>query len=285
MSISGLWRLSLAVLLIGGPAASALAQESEPIERRVEQLYASADYDQALALLDGSNDQTAHLYRALCLLALGRQLDSQRAVESLVAAAPEFTISAEEVPPRFLMLLTETRRALLPGLLRKLFTQAREQYQAKAYDRAVPIFEKILSLSEPEDLRSLEDIGDLRVLSEGFVDLAKAPQAPPPPQTVAAAPVVSPVRPPARRTDPRALKQEIPPWPRELAAHSTADVGSVRIQISSSGRVTGATIIKSINPRYDIRLLAATRFWEYAPATLNGVPTESESVVEIKVNR
>jgi hypothetical protein len=40
MSISGLWRLSLAVLLTGGPAA--LAQESEPIDRRVEQLYASA---------------------------------------------------------------------------------------------------------------------------------------------------------------------------------------------------------------------------------------------------
>jgi len=187
MSISGLWRLSLAVLLMGGPAASALAQESEPIEGRVEQLYASPHYEQVLALLDGSNDRTAHLYRALCLLALSRQLDSQRAVESLVTAAPEFTISAEEVPPRFLMLLTETRRALLPGLLRKLFAQAREQYQAKAYDRAVPIFERILNLSETEDLRSLEDIGDLRVLSEGFVDLAKTPQAPPPPQTVAAA--------------------------------------------------------------------------------------------------
>ena len=58
------------------------------VEERVEVLYASAEYDQVLALLDGSNNKTAHFYRALCLLALGRQLDTQRAVESLVASDP-----------------------------------------------------------------------------------------------------------------------------------------------------------------------------------------------------
>ena len=63
-------------------------------------------------------------------------------------------------------------------MLKKLFAEAREQYQAKAYDRAVPLFEKVLNLSEAEDVRALDGVSDLRVLSEGYVDLVKAPQAP-----------------------------------------------------------------------------------------------------------
>lgn len=39
-------------------------------------------------------------------------------------------------------------------------------------------------------------------------------------------------------------------------------------------------MLRSIEPRYDARVLAATHFWEYRPATENGVPVETESAVE-----
>ena len=43
-------------------------------------------------------------------------------------------------------------------------------------------------------------------------------------------------------------------------------------------------MLRSIEPRYDARVLAATHFWEYRPATENGVPVETESVVEFNIN-
>jgi hypothetical protein len=45
-----------------------------------------------------------------------------------------------------------------------------------------------------------------------------------------------------------------------------------------------AVMAKRIDPRYDARVLAATRFWEYTPATQDGVPVESESFVEINIS-
>jgi hypothetical protein len=48
--------------------------------------------------------------------------------------------------------------------------------------------------------------------------------------------------------------------------------------------VLGARIVKGIHPSYDTRVLANARFWKYTPATLDGEPVESESLVEIRVN-
>jgi len=64
------------------------------------QLYASAAYDEALSMLDrlktgGAGDRTAasliEQYRAFCLLAVGRQPDAERAMESRVGGEPTLT--------------------------------------------------------------------------------------------------------------------------------------------------------------------------------------------------
>lgn len=44
-------------------------------------------------------------------------------------------------------------------------------------------------------------------------------------------------------------------------------------------------MVKRIHPRYDVKLLAETTYWKYQPATLNGMPVDSESVVEVRVTR
>jgi TonB family protein len=80
-----------------------------------------------------------------------------------------------------------------------------------------------------------------------------------------------------------AVKQEMPPWPPN-APIASARSGSVRIKIDRNGRVTSAVMVRPLDARYDARVLAATHFWEYRPATENGTPVEAESVVEININ-
>jgi TonB family protein len=139
-----------------------------------------------------------------------------------------------------------------------MFAEAREDYRAKAFDRALPKFKRVLALSaEPEAVAAA----------------VAAPVAPPP----ATAPARRPSQPAA------AIRQDMPPWPAGTPVRTTLS-GSVRVKINTSGRVMSATIVRSIEPRYDAFVLAATHFWEYRPATENGVPVESESVVEININ-
>ena len=276
-----------AALVLTG--ASGFAQDS--LELRVRNLYASAEYDQALSAIGDAQDPAAQQYRALCLLALGRQADAEAALERLIASAPEFTLSAEDMPPRFVAMFAEQRREIVPGVVRKLFAEAREDYRAKAYDRALPQFKKVLALSSDAEVRDEEGLDDLRLLAESFIEIAAASESPKPEVAASAAPAPAPAAAPAaaapaavrRPTLPVAIRQEMPPWPSSVPVRAGLS-GSVRIKIDRSGRVTSATMVRNIEPRYDGRVLAATHFWEYKPATDNGVPIDSESVVEITIN-
>ena len=269
-------------LLVAVALVSAQSQES--MEARVRDLYASAEYDQALSVIGSSQEPAAQQYRALCLLALGRQADAEAALERLIASAPEFTLSAEDMPPRFVTMFAQQRREIVPGVLRKLFAEAREDYRAKAYDRALPQFKRVLALSSEAEVRDAEGVDDLRLLAESFIDIATASEASKPEVVAAAAPVAAPATAPVRRsTQPVAVKQEMPPWPPN-APIASARSGSVRIKIDRNGRVTSAVMVRPLDARYDARVLAATHFWEYRPATENGTPVEAESVVEININ-
>ena len=91
--------VSATVLMISAPLVAS-SQTPEPLEARVRQLYAAAEYEQALSILGNAEAPAVQQYRALCLLALGRQEDAKGVLEALVAASPEFTIPAEDMPPR-----------------------------------------------------------------------------------------------------------------------------------------------------------------------------------------
>ncbi len=273
-------------IAVAGTLVSAQSQDS--LELRVRDLYASAEYDQALTAIGDSQDPAAQQYRALCLLALGRQADAEAVVKQLIASTPEFSLSAEDMPPRFITLFAQQRREIVPGVLRKLFAEAREDYRAKAFDRALPQFKRVLALAAEPEVRDAEGVDDIRLLAESFIDIATVTGATKP-EAVASAgaapgapsPATARVR---RAPQPAAaIRQEMPPWPPNFPVR-TALSGSVRIRINTSGRVMSAVMVRSIEPRYDARVLAATHFWEYRPATENGVPVDSESVVEININ-
>ena len=61
--------------------------------------------------------------------------------------------------------------------------------------------------------------------------------------------------------------------------------GAVRVTIGADGKVSNAVMEVPIEPRYDARVLAATRSWRYKPATLGGAPIQSEKVVHINVSQ
>jgi hypothetical protein len=146
-----------------------------------------------------------------------------------------------------------------------------------------------------KDMDGLADLRDLRLLADGYLELIReletpklllsapapvVPATPTPP--VPAAPVASPA--PTVRTPPSVISQVIPPWPSEAGEIDLANVGLLRVLISRTGRVSSATMIRSVHPRYDWELIASTRRWQYKPATIDGAPVESESTVEIRLS-
>jgi TonB family protein len=80
-------------------------------------------------------------------------------------------------------------------------------------------------------------------------------------------------------TNPRALRQQMPPWP--ATAGSRQGTGAVRVTIGEDGRVKKVSIDRRLHPAYDLQLLAAARSWTYQPATLNGRPVQVDLIVEV----
>ena len=270
---------SATALTIGAAAAGAASSLED-----ARQLYASADYEQALAALGDARDPLSDQYRALCLLALNRREDAEAVLQRLVKETPDFTVSVADVPPRFVALVSDVRRQTLPAVARQLFVDARASFSAKAYDRAMPQFERVLALSAAPDLRTLDGVADLGVLAEGFVELIKTTRSASAAPPAADRPLPAAAK-PATRTLPVARQQVVPPWPQAAGRVALAPVGAVSVRINKQGEVVAATMVRPMNPRYDPLLLAAARGWRYVPATLNGEPVEADSVVEIRVAR
>ena len=115
------------VLMLGAAvtiviASTAAAQESLT---KAKALYDAAAYEDALTILTPVEAPEAQQYKALCLLALGRSQDAVGAVERLVSDAPTFKPSTQDVPPRFVALVTDAKRKLLPSLARRAFNEGR----------------------------------------------------------------------------------------------------------------------------------------------------------------
>jgi TonB family protein len=79
------------------------------------------------------------------------------------------------------------------------------------------------------------------------------------------------------------VRQDIPPFNMRVDASRGEINGAVRVIIGVDGKVKSAAIERSIEYRYDARLLAAAKNWMYKPATRGGEPIESEKIVEIRV--
>lgn len=271
---------------------------------RAKSLYLEAAYEDALALLEPtgpSSTADVHLYRALCLLALGRAGEADAAIARSIEVDPLATAARKDVSPRVAALLADARRRMLPDIARRRVADGRLAYQQGDRLGATQRFEAAVVLLDDPTLATQTELIDLRTLASGFLDLIRAQGAPPaaPPAAPAAAPAATPAPtaasapPPAAPGPPPAnasivvsrpvpLTQTLPPWrPPDLASSRRELRGSLLLNISATGQVTSAQMEQSVYPTYDRLLLEAARSWRYQPAMRDGQPTTAELLVPI----
>ena len=277
---SSAWGLPIAAVLCLAPNAAA----QEPLAK-AKALYDSAAYEDALTILTPVEAPEAQQYKALCLLALGRSKDAVGAVERLVTAEPTFEPSAQDVPPRFVALVSDAKRRLLPSLARRAFNEGRDQFKNGSREDALKSFDLVMTLTSDALFKQSSDAEDLRTLASGFIELAKATAPPPPPAPIEAAAKPTEISRPTQTPEivqPVVVKQYIPPVPAGLNDQGGPTL-SIRVVIGVSGRVTNATVQQPAHPLYDRLVLQASRDWIYQPATLNGRPVPSEKVVTVNL--
>jgi TonB family protein len=279
----------VAAMLVAVPA------QAQEVLDRVRALYASAAYEDALTAISAVPDAAAkpdlEVYRISCLVALGRSAEAQRAVDTVVNSNPMYQPDKAEASPRIQELFKTARKQLLPGIARRLYTDAKAALDRKDREAAVNGFtEAVRILNEPEAGQS-ELIAELRQLATGFLDLSRAlPVAAAPAAAalaVAEAPPPAPVQPggpvvPDKGPEP--IRQTLPSWtPRDQASSRFGFKGAVKVTISKEGTVESAVIVDSVHRAYDTLLLAAAHTWLYKPAMKNGVAVPSEKIVQVEL--
>jgi tetratricopeptide (TPR) repeat protein len=294
----------LAAVLTFGVAGAAAGDDSLNVAR---ELYASANYEDALAMLNrirtpagAADDRAVERYRALCLLALGRSIEAQKAIEIVIAAEPSYHPSDSEVSPRVRSAFSDVRRRMLPAIIQQKYGLAKAAFDRKDFITAADGFGQVAEMLNDPDVgaaASVPPLSDLRTLAAGFRDLAGTASAPPPPPApVAAAPAPEP--PPARSeprlppipriygaedgnvVPPAVVKQSLPPFPTR--AFSAAQ-GALAVVIDERGAVESAAMLLPLGQPYDRMVLDAAKAWRYKPATIDGAPVKFRRVVQINL--
>ena len=294
----GVWTLSAILLL----APRVDAQDSLEAAR---QLYASAEYDSALTMLNGlmvtsttrEDRRAVALYRTLCLLATNRRAEADRAIEALVTQDPLFRPAADDIPPRMRTAIAETRKRMLPGILHQKYAESKAAYDRHDFPIASVGFKEILDgLADPDiaAAASQSPLSDLKTLANGFYELTMKSMAPPPPpprvaEAPAAAPPPAAIVPRAPRiytvddtnvVPPLALKQQIPAFPGRVTA---AKNGVLEVLVDINGAVESATMRVSVSPQYDRLATTAARTWQYQPATVDGTPVKFLKRIQVSL--
>jgi TonB family protein len=291
-------RRTFAHLLLAGCIASpAFAQANgagDPLAAARE-LYASARYDEALAVLNGlqsSDRRSIEQYRSLCLLALGRTPEAEAAIAALVTADPTYQPTEADASPRVRTAFTEVRQRVLPDIAASRYAAAKASYDRKDWKAAARQFKDLLTLLDEPDMRGR--LADLRTLASGFIDLSIAAAAPPPepPKPAPAAAAPPPPQPDQNKVytaedtgviGPVAVRQAVPAVPAHVTAQ-VRDRGRIDIVIDEQGRVISVTVRQPMHPFYDQLVVVAAREWRYKPATMQGVPVKYRKSIGIAVS-
>ena len=285
-------------------AVSANARAQDPLTR-AKDLYASAAYEEALAVIDrlpetAKTNETFELadYRIFCLLALDRTDEARQEIQRVVRANPLYRLSGNQAAPRTRALFDEERRRLLPEIVQQTYASAKSALDRKEMPAALSGFERLLSILEEPGLGSAPGFSDMRTLATGFRDLIKMSLATPTPSTpsaaasspaAAAAPASAATRgapaiyalEDAGVVPPVAINQAVPAWHPQGIADERPRRGMLEIVIDESGNVTSATLKKALHPSYDSVLLRAARQWRFRAATRGGVPVRYRKLIEI----
>lgn len=293
------------LLLAGVPLAGAQAGD---LLASARSLYGSAAYEEALALLDrvkaqdpDADGRQLEQVRALCLLALGRQDEAERAIEAVISANASFEPDPVTTSPRVQAAFRDVRRKVLPGIIQQRYAAAKAAFDAKEYWSAVEQFDAVLTLIETPDASAGPQeaaMRDLRMLVLGFRDLARSamPAAPAAPAVAQRALAEAPPPPAPRQrpfygaddkdvVPPVVIDQRLPRWngppPSMLPAGQRR--GAIEVVINENGAVESAVVRARTVPSYDQALEDQAMRWKYQPATLNGKPVKYRKMIQFTV--
>ena len=307
-------KLSLFVVF----ASAAVALTAAPAHAqaslvKAKELYASANYDEALSMLNSlgtpglsengsvgvmSEDAAAiAMYRVLCLVAVGRSAEVDIAIERLVSQYPLYRPPSDELSPRMRTAISSARVKTLPAMVQKRYEESKSAYDRGDFTAASLGFKWVLSaLADPDisNIAGQSPLSDIKTLSAGFVDLsAKALAPPPPPAPVALAPVVTPPAAPTRDfkrlysaedsdvVAPVTIRQSMPRFPGQLTMQAG---GVIEVTIDMNGAVESVRLIERVHPQYDSLILSAAKKWTYQPAQLEGTPVRYSKRIQISLN-
>jgi hypothetical protein len=172
----------IAVIILAAATVAAQPAFAESGLTAARTLYDDAQYGQALVMLDelvaadaaGGATAEVHQFRALCLIALGRHDEADRAMAATVAADPHFRPDPGTVSPRVVSMFAAARRRLLPSAIRQAFAAATALHREGARALAVEQFGDLLRLLDDPALRDDQSLADLAVVASAFVDLYRA---------------------------------------------------------------------------------------------------------------
>ena len=304
-------------VLVMGMALPAAAQfDGSPLQgplNTAKDLYASARYDEALSVLNGLrigdsvDRKSVEQYRSLCLLALGRASEAETAIAAVITADPTYRPNVAEAAPRVRATFTDVRKRLLPEITTARYQAAKAAFDSKDWAAAEQQFRTVLELIDDPDNGG--KLGDLRVLTVGFLELsARSAAPPPPPVEPRSTPSAAISAPPAATAGPAAsaaqgpipgkvytvdddvvrppvvVRQEIPPVPQNLMS-MVKPRGLVEVVIDEKGRVVGMSMRQSLHPAYDALILNAAREWKYQPARVDGQPVQFRRLISVAVKR
>jgi TonB family protein len=292
--------LGAATLLAAVTNAGAQAPTPAMSLATARTLYASAEYGGALEMLNGlvtatpagPERQSIELYRALCLVAVGDNAEATKVIDAMITQDPLFRPAADDVPPRLRSAFTDARKRLLPGIVQQHYVSAKAAFDKKDYASAAKGFSQVLAgLNDPdiEGAAGQPPLADLKMLANGFNDLAVKALAPPP----APAPVAPPAPEPVVDRTPRiyapsdgnvvppiTVRQVVPPYPGRVLIGGQLVMDIV---IATDGTVESATMASPPNPAYDKLVLQAAKTWQYQPATLNGQPVKYRKRIQLSL--
>ena len=141
------------LVALAAPAHAQLRDGRENPLTAARDLYASARYDEALAVLNGlpsdavaSDRKSIEQYRSLCLLALGRGSEAESAIAAVVTADPMFVPGEADASPRVRLAFSEVRQRLLPQIATTRYAAAKAAYDRKDYSAAEAQFRSLLTL-------------------------------------------------------------------------------------------------------------------------------------------
>ena len=289
-------------MLVSAPAV-AFAQDAFT---RAKGFYASAEYEEALSLLEALKGRSPNAevaaYEVFCLVALGRAEEAKSAIEAIVRRDPLFRPSEAQASPRVRGFFEDVRRPMLPDLVRQMYAKAKSSYEGKAWQDALGEFDRVIALVD-EIVETEPGVADVRILAIGFRDLTKAALAPPPPPPPAPEPP-APAPPPVAATmavpaepdvyggehpnvkKPVVLSQPMPPWRPENPTEERASYnGAVELLVGEDGKVVSVKLLESVHPRFDAPLLEMAKSWTFRPATKDGTPVKYRYAVGIKLGR